>query len=60
MSRVAAARILLKRLDRPQDALRLYEAASTSAVPLLDFERDIESGIQEAKTAILEAASLAT
>jgi membrane associated rhomboid family serine protease len=60
IAQLGAARILLKRLDRPQDALRLYEAASTSAVPLLDFERDIESGIQQAKTAILERASLAT
>jgi membrane associated rhomboid family serine protease len=60
IAQLGAARILLKRLDRPQDALRLYEAASTSAVLLLDFERDIESGIQQAKTAILEGASLAT
>ena len=60
IAQIGAARILLKRLDRPHDALRLYEAASASAVPHLDFERDIESGIQEAKTALLERASLAT
>jgi membrane associated rhomboid family serine protease len=60
MAQIGAARILLKRLNHPHDALRLYEAASGSAVPHLDFERDIESGIQEAKTALLERASLAT
>jgi membrane associated rhomboid family serine protease len=60
IAQIGAARILLKRLNRPHDALSLYEAASASAVPHLDFERDIESGIQEAKTALLETASLAT
>ena len=58
MAQLGAARILLKRLDRPHDALRLYEAASTSAVPHLDFERDIESGIQEAKDALLQRTSV--
>ena len=49
---LGAARICLNRLNRPQDALRFYEAASASAVPHLDLERDIESGIREAKIAI--------
>ena len=40
---------LVTRLDRPDDALKFYEAASTSAVPHLDLERDIEWGIQQAK-----------
>ena len=53
MAQLGAARILLKRLDRPHEAFRLYEAASTSPVPHLDLERDIESGIQEAKDALL-------
>jgi hypothetical protein len=58
IAQLGGARILLKRLDRPHDALRLYETASASAVPHLDCEQDIESGIQEAKTALLERASL--
>ena len=49
MAQLDAARVSLKRLNRPQDALRLYEAAETSAVPHLDLEQDIESGIREAK-----------
>ena len=53
MGQLGAARILLKRLDRPNEALRLYEAASISVVPHLDLEQNIESGIQEAKDKLL-------
>jgi hypothetical protein len=52
MAQLAAARICLKRLSRPQDALRFYEAAEASAVPHLDLEQDIESGIHEARTVL--------
>ena len=52
IAQLGAARILLKRLDRPCDALRLYQVASTSTVPHLDLEQDIESGIQKAKDAL--------
>ena len=41
MAQLGAARICLKRLNRPQDALTLYEGASASAVPHLDLEQDI-------------------
>lgn len=51
LAQLGAARILLKRLDRPQDSLRFYEAASASAIPHLDLEQEIESGIQETKAA---------
>ncbi len=60
IAQVSAARILLTRLDRPDAALRLYEAASSSGVPHLDLERDIEAGIQEAKAALSQRASMAT
>ena len=60
MAQLGAARILLKNLDRPDDALRLYEAALASTVPHLDLEREIESGIQEAKTALSQGASMVT
>jgi tetratricopeptide (TPR) repeat protein len=52
IAQIGAGRISLKRLNRPQDALRLYEAASASAIPHLDLEQDIESGIQEAERAL--------
>ena len=54
LARVAAARVSLKRLNRPQDALRLYEAAAASAVLHLDLELDIQSGIREARIAITQ------
>ena len=52
MAQLAAARICLNRLARPLDALRLYEGASDSAIPHLDLEQEIESGIREARTAL--------
>ena len=60
MAQLGAARILLTRLDRPDEALRLYEAASASTVPHLDLEREIESGIQEAKTILSQRVTLVT
>ena len=58
MAQLGAARILLKRLDRPNEALTLYEAASASMVPHLDLERDIESGVREAKAALSQGTML--
>jgi membrane associated rhomboid family serine protease len=55
LAQLGAARICLKRLNRPHDALRFYEATSASVVPHLDLERDIESGIREAKIAIAQS-----
>ena len=49
LARISAARLCLKRLNRPQDALTLYQTASASAVPHLDLEQDIVSGIREAR-----------
>jgi tetratricopeptide (TPR) repeat protein len=60
LAQLSAARILLRRLDRPDHALRLYEAASASAVAHLDLEREIESGIREAKTTLLQTDSIMT
>jgi len=58
MAQLAAARICIKRLNRPQDALRLYEGASASAVPHLDLQQEIESGIRQAEDVLLPAKSL--
>jgi membrane associated rhomboid family serine protease len=60
MAQFGAARILLTRLDRADEALRLYQAASASTVPHLDLEREIESGLCEAHTAVARRASIAT
>jgi membrane associated rhomboid family serine protease len=48
VAQMAAARLCLKRLNRPEDALRFYEAAHASKVPHLDWEQAIEIGIREA------------
>ena len=50
MAQLAAARLCLKRLARPQDALKFYEAAAASRIPHLDLEQSIAMGIREAKT----------
>jgi len=60
LAQLHAARILLTRLDRPEEALRLYEMASASTVPHLDLEREIESGIQEARTALSQRVTMVT
>jgi membrane associated rhomboid family serine protease len=60
LAQLHAARVLLTRLDRPEEALRLYEMASASTVPHLDFEREIESGIQEARTALSQRVTMVT
>ena len=49
-AQLGVARIYLRKLNRPQDALRLYEAVSTSTVPHLDLEHEIQLGIREAKS----------
>jgi membrane associated rhomboid family serine protease len=55
MAQLAAARICLKRLNRPQDAVALYQAAASSPVPHLDLEQNIQMGIREARAALPQA-----
>ena len=52
LAQMAAGRIYLKRLNRPADALRFYEAAQASSVPHPDWQPTIERGIAEAKKAM--------
>ena len=58
LAQLCAARICLNRLNRPVDALRFYEAAKTSAVPHLDLELDIQSGIRAAKDVLAQVKAL--
>jgi tetratricopeptide (TPR) repeat protein len=51
-AQLSAARLCLKRLNRPQEALALYLKAEASPIPHLDWEQHIQSGIKEAKAAI--------
>jgi tetratricopeptide (TPR) repeat protein len=51
-AQLSAARLCLKRLNRPQDALTLYQTAAASPIPHLDWEQHIQSGIKEAKAAM--------
>ena len=54
-----AARLLLKRLNRPQDALTMYQAAAASPIPHLDWEPVIQSGIKQANAALSSRKSTA-
>jgi len=49
---LGAAKIYLKRLNRPQDALRVYELVARSPIPHLDLEPNIQSGEGEARAAL--------
>jgi membrane associated rhomboid family serine protease len=50
-AQLSAARLCLKRLNRPQDALTLYQTAAASPIPHLDWDQHIQAGIKEAKAA---------
>ncbi len=54
MAQLGAARICLKRLNRPGQALQLFQAADKSPVPHLDWEQSITAGIREAKAALAQ------
>lgn len=56
LAQMAAGRLCLKRLNRPSEALRLYEAALASAVPHADWQATLEKGVAEAKKALLPQA----
>jgi hypothetical protein len=56
-AQLSAARLCLKRLNRPKDALALYQAAAASPIPHLDWEQHIQSGIKEAKAAMSSGAA---
>jgi membrane associated rhomboid family serine protease len=51
-AQLSAARLCLKKLDRPQDALALYQAAAASPIPHLDWDGIIQAGIKEAKATL--------
>jgi membrane associated rhomboid family serine protease len=57
-AQIAAGRICLKQLHRPQDALGFYEAAAASPIPHLDWEQTIAAAIREARKALEPAAAL--
>jgi membrane associated rhomboid family serine protease len=52
MALIAAGRLSLKRLNRPEEALKFYQAAAASPVPHLDWETNIQNGIAGAKAAL--------
>jgi tetratricopeptide (TPR) repeat protein len=49
---LGAAKVYLKRLNRPQDALRVYELVARSPIPHLDLEPNIQLGEREARAAL--------
>ncbi len=51
-AQLGAAKVCLKRLHRPDEALKWYQAAAASAVPHLDLEPMIDAGIRETKAAL--------
>ena len=58
MAQLGAARICLKKLNRPKDALAFYQAAAASKIPHLDWEQNIQAGIKEARAALAAGVSL--
>jgi membrane associated rhomboid family serine protease len=58
-AQLSAARLCLKRLNRPQDALALYQTAAASPIPHLDWDQHIQAGIKEAKAAMSSGNAIA-
>jgi len=58
-AQLSAARLCLKKLNRPQDALAMYQAAARSPIPHLDWDQLIQAGIKEAKAAVSGSAAAA-
>src|SRR5215471_18745624 len=58
-AQLSAARLCLKKLNRPQDALTMYQAAARSPIPHLDWNQLIQAGIKEAKAAVPGTAAAA-
>ena len=58
-AQLSAARLCLKKLNRPQDALALYQQAAASPIPHLDWDTLIQSGIKEASAVAAAAGSKA-
>jgi len=56
LARLAAAKICLKHLNRPQDAINLYEQVAKSRIPHLDLEANIQTGTREARAALASPA----
>jgi tetratricopeptide (TPR) repeat protein len=52
---LSAGRLTLKQLNRPSDALLYYNAAKASRVPHLDWDSNIQAGIQAAEKAVAVA-----
>ena len=53
MALLAAARLAMNRVHRPQQALNLYQAAADSPVPHLDLDSSIQVGIKGARAALV-------
>ena len=58
-AQLSAARLCAKKLNRPQDALTLYQAAAGSPIPHLDWEAHIQTGMKEAKAALSGCSAIA-
>ena len=52
---LSAGRLSLKRLHRPSDALRFYQAAASSPITHVEWESNIQAGIQSAQAALSES-----
>jgi membrane associated rhomboid family serine protease len=52
MALLAAARLAMNKVHRPQHALNLYQAVADSNLPHMDLDPSIEAGIREARAGL--------
>ena len=60
MAQIACGRLCVKKLSRPDEGLKFYEAAAASKIPHLDLDVNIAAGIREAKAAMAPPAFAAS
>ena len=53
MALLAAARVAINKLRRPQQAILLYQAAADSSLPHLDLDSSIQMGMKNARAALV-------
>lgn len=58
-AQLAAAKIYLKKLSQPQAALQMFEAASASPVPHLDWQPVIDAGVKECRAGMSSEMAMA-
>jgi membrane associated rhomboid family serine protease len=57
MALMAGARVAMNKVQRPEQAINLYQAVATSNLPHMDLDSSIEAGMKQARAALATVAA---